>query len=63
MNVADVAKPEAFVVAVFWPLAKRPLGPEPGALKVTIAPGTEFPEASRTATIMGAGKLLPTVTL
>ena len=43
-NAADVATPDAFVIAVVTLPAKVPLAELPGALKVTVAPlmGLEF---------------------
>lgn len=44
VNTADVATPLAFVVAVFNPPAKVPLGPDcAGAAKVTVAPAKSCP--------------------
>jgi len=51
VNVAEVAIPLEFVVAVFTPPAKVPLAPLPGAAKVTVAPLTGlFPESVTVAT-------------
>jgi hypothetical protein len=56
VNVADVAIPEAFVVAVFTPPAKVPLAPVPGAPNVTVTPLTGFPPESFTTATSGAAK-------
>lgn len=40
VKTAAVAIPDAFVVAVFTPLAKAPLAPLAGAVKVTVTPLT-----------------------
>ena len=51
LNVAAVAIPLAFVVAVVVVDApNRPDAPDPGAEKVTTAPGTTLPPASLTMT-------------
>jgi hypothetical protein len=51
VNVAEVATPMPFVVAVFTPPAKVPLAPEAGGVKVTITPLTGlFPESVTVAT-------------
>ena len=62
VNVADVATPAAFVVAVFTPPANVPLGPVEGAVKVTVSPPRAVPLASLTVTTSGA-KAVPLVTL
>ncbi len=50
-NVAEVAIPLAFVVAVLTPPAKVPVGPLVGAVKVTTTPFTGlFPESVTSAT-------------
>src|ERR1700726_3164354 len=54
--MADVATPDAFVVAVFAPLAKLPLAPVLGGVNVTVTPFTRFPLALVTVTTKGAGK-------
>src|SRR5437016_2093930 len=54
--MADVATPDAFVVAVFAPPAKLPLAPLLGGVNVTVTPLTGFPLASLTVTTKGAGK-------
>jgi hypothetical protein len=54
LNAADVARPDAFVVAVFAPPAKLPLAPLLGAVNVTTTPLTGFPPASATVTTRGA---------
>jgi hypothetical protein len=51
VNVADVATPLAFVVAVFIPPANVPLAPLAGAVKVTTTPLTGlFPASVAVAT-------------
>ena len=62
VNGDDVATPWAFVVAVVVsvPLAKVPLGPLPGALKVTTTPGTGLPWASVTVTEKGEPRVVET---
>jgi hypothetical protein len=52
--VADVATPDAFVVAVFAPPAKLPLAPVLGGVNVTVTPFTGFPLASVTVATSGA---------
>ena len=56
MNVAEVATPDALVVAVFAPPAKLPLAPLLGGVKVTVTPFTGVPLAFVTVTTKGAGK-------
>ena len=56
VNVADVATPDAFVVAVFAPPAKLPLAPLLGGVNVTVTPFTGFPLAFFTVTTKGARK-------
>src|SRR5713226_3093111 len=56
VNVADVAIPLAFVVAVFTPPANVPLAPLPGAVKVTATPLTGLFPASVTVATKGAPK-------
>jgi hypothetical protein len=56
VNVADVATPDAFVVAVFAPPAKLQLAPLLGDVNVTVTPFTGFPLALVTVTTRGAGK-------
>ena len=51
-----MAKPDAFVVAVFGPPAKLPLAPLLGGVKVTVTPFTGVPLAFVTVTTKGAGK-------
>ena len=51
MNAADVATPDAFVVAVFTPPANVPEAPLLGAVNVTVTPLTPVPlEFSTVAT-------------
>ncbi len=54
MNVADVATPDAFVVAVFAPPAKIPLAPVLGAVNLTVTLLSGFPLASVTVATSGA---------
>jgi hypothetical protein len=54
VNVADVATPLAFVVAVFTPAANVPLAPLPGAINVTTTPLTGLLPASVTVATNGA---------
>jgi hypothetical protein len=54
VNVADVATPLAFVVAVFTPPANVPLAPLPGAVNVTTTPLTGLFPASVTVATKGA---------
>jgi hypothetical protein len=54
VNVADVATPPAFVVAVFTPPANVTLAPLAGGVNVTTAPGTGLLLASVTVTTRGA---------
>jgi hypothetical protein len=61
VKAIEVATPLASVVAVFV-LAKLPLAPEPGAVKVTTAPLTGAPPEVTVAT-SGAGNAVPTVAL
>ena len=56
VNVADVATPLAFVVAVFSPPAKVPLAPLVGAVNVTTTPLTGLFPASVTVATKGAPK-------
>jgi hypothetical protein len=54
VNVADVATPLVFVVAVFTPPANVPLAPLPGAVNVTTTPLTGLLPASVTVATKGA---------
>jgi len=63
VNTADVATPEALVTAVLTPPAKVPLGPEPGAVNVTVTPLTGLPLASFTVATNGAAKGVVTAAL
>jgi hypothetical protein len=59
VNVADVATPLAFVVAVFTPPAKVPLAPLAGGVNVTTTPLTGlFPESVTVATRGAANAVL-----
>jgi hypothetical protein len=59
VNVADVATPLAFVVAVFTPPANVPLAPLAGGVKVTTTPLTGlFPESVTVATNGAANAVL-----
>ena len=51
-----MAKPDAFVMAVFAPPAKLPLAPLLGGVNVTVTPLTGVPLALVTVTTKGAGK-------
>jgi hypothetical protein len=63
VKTAEVATPEAFVVAVLTPPAKVPLGPVVGAVNVTTVPApTGFPPESLTVTTNGANAV-PLATL
>src|SRR5947199_234788 len=62
----------ALMISPAWPLlpviAVTPLGnvalaPEPGAAKVTVAPGTRLPKASRTVATSGLVNAVLTVAL
>lgn len=62
-NVAEVATPLAFVVAVFTPPANVPLAPLAGGVKVITTPPTGlFPESVTVAT-SGAAKAVLIATL
>ena len=61
MNAADVATPEAFVVAVFTPPAKVPDAPLVGAVKVTVTPLIPAPLEFSTVTTRGFANAVPTV--
>src|SRR5271163_954189 len=56
VNTAEVATPEALVIAVFTPPANVPLAPLPGAVNVTVTPLTALPPASLTVATNGAAK-------
>src|SRR5437016_2777034 len=56
VNVAEVATPDALVVAVFAPPAKLPLAPLLGGVNVTVTPFTGFPLALVTVITKGAAK-------
>ena len=56
MNTADVATPEALVVAVFTPPANVPEAPLPGAANVTRTPLTAVPLAPVTVADSGLAK-------
>ena len=62
VKTGEVATPEvlAFTVAVIPPPAKVPLGPEVGALNVTLAPEIRLPLASFTAATRGLANALST---
>jgi hypothetical protein len=62
-SCGEVASPPAFVTAVaVTPLpAKVADAPLPGAVKVTVTPGTELSDASETRATRGAAKAVPTV--
>lgn len=63
MNADAVATPPVLVVAVVVaePLAKVPLAPLDGAVKVTVALGTTLPEASLTVACSAVAKAVDTV--
>ena len=61
MNAADVATPEAFVVAVFTPPANVPEAPLLGAVKVTVTPLTPVPLEFSTVATNGLANAAPTV--
>jgi uncharacterized membrane protein len=63
VNVAEVATPLAFVVAVFTPPANVPLAPLPGAVNVTTTPLTGLFDASRTVACSAAANAVFTVAL
>jgi hypothetical protein len=63
VNVAEVATPLAFVVAVLTPPAKVPLAPLAGAVKVTTTPLTGLFPASVTAAIRAAANAVLIVAL
>src|SRR5437868_11209376 len=56
VNVAEVATPEALVVAVLMLPANVPLAPLPGAAKVTTTPATGLLPASFTVAISGGAE-------
>jgi hypothetical protein len=56
VNVADVATPAEFVVAVLALPAKDPLAPFDGAAKVTVTPVIGLFDASLTVTTSGLAK-------
>jgi hypothetical protein len=63
VKVDEVAMPLEFVVAVVVveELANVPEAPEPGAVKVTVTPGTPSPAESVTVAASGAVKAVKTV--
>jgi hypothetical protein len=63
VNVAEVATPLAFVVAVFTPPANVPLAPLVGAANVTVTPLTGLLPASVTVATKGAANAELTVAL
>jgi len=63
VNVAEVANPLAFVVAVFTPPAKVPLAPLVGGVKVTVTPLTGLFPASVTVATKAAPNAVLTVAL
>ena len=63
-KVGEVATPEALVVALTDnEPAKAPLGPEDGAVKVTVTPETGFPPESSTVAVNGLANELLMATL
>jgi hypothetical protein len=63
VKTADVATPDAFVVAVLTPPANVPLAPLAGAVNITITPLTKFPPESLTVTTSGVEKAVLMVVL
>src|SRR2546430_1746191 len=63
VNVAAVATPLQFVVAVYTPPAKVPLAPLPGTVNVTTTPLTRLFAASRTVACSGVANAVLTVAL
>jgi hypothetical protein len=63
VNVAEVATPLAFVVAVFTPPANVPLAPDAGGVNVTTTPLTGLFPASVTVATSGAAKAVLIVAL
>src|ERR1700740_1107669 len=63
VKTAEVALPEALVVAVFTPPANVPEAPLLGAMKVTITPLTGFALESVTVATSGLANALPTAVL
>jgi hypothetical protein len=57
------AMPAAFVTAVLMPPLNVPLGPDAGALNVTVTPGTPVPDESVTRADSDVAKAVPTVAL
>src|SRR5207253_2968031 len=53
VNAADAATPLELVTAVFTPPAKEPLAPLPGAVNVTVTPGTRLLNPSLTVACSG----------
>jgi hypothetical protein len=58
VKTADVATPDALVVAVFAPPAKLPLGPLTGGVKITTTLGIGWLAASSTVATRGALKAI-----
>jgi hypothetical protein len=56
VKIADVATPDALVMALFTPPAKLPLAPDAGAVKVTVTPLTGLPLPSFTVATSGSAK-------
>jgi hypothetical protein len=63
VKTGDVTTPEAFVVAVFTPPAKVPLGWVEGGVNTTVTPLTGLPLTSFTVATRGAAKGKFTVAL
>jgi hypothetical protein len=63
VNVAEVATPEAFVVAVLTPPANVPLAPDAGGVNVTTTPLTGLFPASVTVATKGAANAVLMVAL
>jgi hypothetical protein len=63
VNTAEVAIPDALVVAVFTPPAKVPAAPLAGAVNVTVTPLTGLPAEFRTVAAKGPAKAVLTLAL
>jgi hypothetical protein len=61
VNMADVATPDAFVMAVVTPFANVPLAPVDGAVNVTVTPESGLLPASRTVASRLDAKAVPRV--
>ena len=63
VNRAEVATPEALVVAVLTPPANVPLAPLAGAVNVTVTPDAGKPPAPVTVATRAAANCVVTVAL